>query len=48
MPTRMSLIVLYLISIPISDLLAFSNNDLIVFSPLWLQHVPAYLLCVEY
>ena len=29
----MLLVVLYLISIPISDLTAFSNSNLIVFSP---------------
>jgi len=33
MPTRILLVVLYLISIPINDLTAFSNSDLIVFSP---------------
>jgi hypothetical protein len=33
MPARISLVVLYLISAPISDLTAFSNSNLIVFSP---------------
>jgi hypothetical protein len=32
MPIRLSLVVLYLISVPISDLTAFDNGDLIVFS----------------
>jgi len=32
-PVRPSLVVPCLISIPISDLTAFSNGDLIVFSP---------------
>ena len=33
MPVYTSLVVLYLISAPISDLTASSNGDLIVFSP---------------
>jgi len=32
-PIRLSLVVLYLISVPISDLTAFSNGNLTVFSP---------------
>jgi len=33
MPARTSLVVLYLISAPISDLTASGNSNLIVFSP---------------
>jgi hypothetical protein len=33
MPTRTSLVVLYLISAPISNLTASGNSDLIVFGP---------------
>jgi len=33
MPTRTSLVVPYLISVSISDLTAFGNSDLTVFSP---------------
>jgi len=33
MPTRILLVVPYLISAPISNLTAFSNSNLIVFSP---------------